>query len=96
MFVSSGNDFLILNFNLTTSALNITTTRAFKSAYIQARGDSNVLIRRVGSDSAYTTLKAGSGFRIDCERIPDSGSTTTICDARTETGTEVLEVILTI
>ena len=96
MTIDAGHDFFILNFTLNGSAQDITTTRAFKRAYLQAKGDNDVIIRREGTDSAFLTLKAGSGMVITAYRIPNSGVTITICDARTNGNPEILEVVLTI
>lgn len=96
MNIDAGHDFVILNFTLTGSAQDITTTRPFRRAYLQARGDVDVQIRRAGGDSTWVTVKAGNGFVITASMIPASGTTTTICDARTTGAGETLEVVLTL
>ena len=96
MIIDAGDDFIILNFSLTTSAQNITTTRPIRGAYLQGRGESDIVIRRVGTDSTTFLLKGGNGLRLNLNRIPDSGTTYTICDARPKAGTETLEVLLTL
>lgn len=97
MEIDAGHDFIVKTYTLTTAALDITTTRPFRKAYLQARGDQDVQIRRVGTDSDYITIKTGNGLLLAVERVLASGGATiTICDARCPTGGETLEVILTL
>lgn len=92
MDITVGDDFIVLNFTISGSGTNITTTRPFRSAYVQLKEDADFTLRRESSGDPFT-VKAGSGVVIATKRIPDSGATTTICHA---TGSGTLEVILTL
>ena len=93
--METGDDFIILNFSLTTTYSSITTTKGFRSALLRGRGGINVVIRRSSSDTPELQLE-GQSLKITTNRIPDSGATITICQAKAETGTGTLEVVLTI
>lgn len=96
MDISVGDDFIIDNYTLDTNAQNITTTRAFKSVVFQTRNASTWLFRRLGTDSKFVTVAPGDKVRLDCHRIPGSGATTVICDARLSAGSDILEALFTI
>lgn len=94
--MSAGSDFLILSFSINGTYSNITTTRPFKSATIQAKGGENVVIRKSSSATTEFDLN-GNILTLTVNTIPESGDTTTICQAKTESGSsETLQVILTL
>ena len=96
MIIDAGDDFDIVNFDLTTSAQDITTTDGFKRAILQGREENQITIRRVGTDASTKTflLKPGYVLSLPVRRLRAAGATITICDARVASGTEVLEVML--
>ena len=98
MIIDAGDDFDIVNFDLTTSAQDITTTVGCKRVILQGRAENEITIRRVGTDAATKTftLKPGYVLSLPVRRLAASGATITICDARVASGTETLEVLLVI
>ena len=93
---AAGSDYLILSFSINGTYSNVTTTRAYISATVQAKGAENVVIRKSSSDTKEFDLN-GSILTIAAKTIPDSGVTKTICQAKTASGNdETLQVILTL
>ncbi|HYE72761.1 MAG TPA: hypothetical protein VEF04_05495 [Blastocatellia bacterium] len=91
---SIGGDYLILSFALTTSFSSITTDRPFLAVLLQEKDGQPVVIRK--SASATTEWNMNDPLSIEGKKYPNSGTTTTICQAKVAAGTGTLQVILTL
>lgn len=91
----TGSDFKILSFALDTSFSSVTTTVPFKSALVKLRGGGNCVIRRSTTDTVEFDLEGGA-VTLNRKGIPQSGDTLTICQAKVDSGTGTLQVILTL
>lgn len=95
-YMSSGNDYRILNVTLTDAYQDITIPRNFNSFSIQIRNDTKVRIRR---DSTLTvnefTLKEGMTYGIDGSMGVQTGTSIVIFQAKcVDVGaTDTLEIL---
>lgn len=92
-FKVSGRDWEIKTFALSTTDTAITFTTVAKAFIFQNRGDADLEVRRLTTDSAYWTLKAGSTISLDVDMGGNVGTTLTVGQVRTKSGTDTLEVI---
>lgn len=92
--VFTGNNWDIINQAITASYVEVTYTRHVKNYLIQARGDSNVLIKRLNSDTKYFTLKSGSSASRDILLASPSADSASLGFFATDSGTDTLEVIV--
>jgi len=63
--VSSGQDFRIWNFTLSTSDTQIVLNEKVNSLIIKCRTSVDLYLRRSGGDSEYFTIPAGSSLTLD-------------------------------
>lgn len=92
--ISSGNDYDILNVNLTDTFQDIIVPTAVKSFAIQIRGGSEVKWRKSAAKPTEWTFKIDQTYAIDGSRGAQAAQNVTIGQAKCNSvgGTDVLEI----
>jgi hypothetical protein len=92
-YISSGNDYTILEFPLTDAFSNISVSRSAKSFSMQARSGSKLKWRRSATDTGEWTLD-GTTYSIDGSVNAQDGLTVVIgqCKCADVGGTDTLEL----
>jgi len=92
-YMSSGNDYRILNITLTDTYQDIEIPRAITSMAIKVRGGVAVKWRRSSDLTNEWTFSEGEQFSIDGSMGVKVGETIVIGQAKVDAGTAVLEIM---